>query len=96
MATYNVYLGTCLAWCLKRESARSRIVCSSSWHRLTDAVVADYLRQQQQQAGAPPRSGYEELDTTLMPPRAAGQQTQDQYRASPAPEQPGHPGYAGL
>lgn len=31
-----------------------------------------------------------------MPPRAAGQQTQDQYRASPAPEQPGHPGYAGM
>merc|ERR1719270_1973343 len=61
--------------------------------------IPDYLRQQQQQQaqqgapGVPPRSGYEELDTTLMPPRPGA----DPYsRNSPSPGSgAGHQGYAG-
>merc|ERR1719158_1628652 len=45
-----------------------------------------------QQAGFPPRSGYDELDTTLMPPRPGA----DPYaRNTPSPGAAGHPGYAG-
>lgn len=41
--------------------------------------VADYLRK-----GAPyPPSGYDELDTTLMPPRG-----QEHYRITPSPGGP--------
>ena len=62
----------------------------------------DYLRQQQP-GGLPPRSGYEELDTTLMPPRpgagvpGATQGAELYNRASPAPgSEAGHnQGYAG-
>ena len=62
----------------------------------------DYLRQQQP-GGLPPRSGYEELDTTLMPPRpgagvpGAAQGAELYNRASPAPgsEAGLNPGYAG-
>merc|ERR1719158_869995 len=46
-----------------------------------------------QQAGFPPRSGYDELDTTLMPPRPGA----DPYaRNTPSPGASGHPGYAGM
>ena len=62
----------------------------------------DYLRQQQP-GGLPPRSGYEELDTTLMPPRpgagvaVAATGAEHYNRASPAPgSEAGHNlGYAG-
>ena len=64
---------------------------------IDDILFLDYLRQQQQQqkagGGYPPRSGYEELDTTLMPPRPGGEQFA-RNTPSPGPGQ-GHPGYAG-
>jgi len=45
----------------------------------------------QPQPGGFPRSGYDELDTTLMPPRPGG----DPYtRNTPSPGAGGHPGYA--
>ena len=50
----------------------------------------------------PPRSGYAELDTTLMPPSAGSVaggpalDQQQQYRDSPSPANTAnHPGYAG-
>jgi len=51
--------------------------------------------------GAVPQSGYAELDTTLMPPRASGgaqQLAQEHYRSTPSPRNAAsnaHPGYAG-
>jgi len=53
--------------------------------------LPDFLRQQPQ-GGFPPRSGYDELDTTLMPPRPGA----DPYvRNTPSPGAGQHPGYAG-
>ena len=69
------------------------MICHSS---IDNILFLDYLRQQQQKAGSgqyPPRSGYEELDTTLMPPRPGGEQFA-RNTPSPGPGQ-GHPGYAG-
>jgi len=46
-----------------------------------------------QPGGGFPRSGYDELDTTLMPPRPGA----DPYaRNTPSPGASGHPGYAGM
>ena len=57
------------------------------------------MRQGGQGVGGvyPPRSGYAELDTTLMPPMAGGvAPTLEQYRDTPSPAiASNHPGYAG-
>ena len=74
---------------------------SVTWENVYNLSCLDYLRQQQT-GGLPPRSGYEELDTTLMPPRpgqgaGAASGAEHYNRASPAPgSEAGHnPGYAG-
>jgi hypothetical protein len=59
-------------------------------------LCADYLRGQPGGGYPPLRSGYDELDTTLMPPRGGLPLPHDQYRNSPSPGLGGaHPGYAG-
>ena len=62
----------------------------------------DYMRTPRDGAGYPPQSGYAELDTTLMPPRAAATAAaMEQYRNTPSPVTSAaaaagnHPGYAG-
>jgi hypothetical protein len=62
-------------------------------------MCADYLRGGGPAVGGYPgatlRSGYDELDTTLMPPRGGLPLPGDQYRNSPSPGLAGHPGYSG-
>ena len=73
-------------------------------HLTNNLSLLDYLRQSQQQqqgggggGGGGVRSGYDELDTTLMPPRPGA----DPYtRNTPSPgtggqQQQQHPGYTG-
>ena len=57
-------------------------------------LFLDYMRGQPAGGYPPLRSGYDELDTTLMPPRG-GLPLPDQYRNSPSPGLGGHPGYSG-
>ena len=81
---------------MKRYACRLRIDKNGAIDRLNannnKILFADYMRQ----SGAPnypPRSGYDELDTTLMPPRPG-----EQYAGGggggqqPHPPQQGGPG----
>lgn len=74
------YLACRVEWTVDRTYRGDMLLLQWFYHAFP-CVLADYLRK-----GAPfPQSGYDELDTTLLPPRS------DHYRITPSPG-PGVPG----